>query len=804
MIVWGHGLERYQDIIAMVHTTTPSVRLWYQKITSVKDIGKFVQNLYQEDVARVGGGHISAKTAYLKTKGNKLGVVVLFDPNRVVMTYGNGKWKISANKRMVDLKWTIRRAFNPNPDGKTVRDQFGVFSHHHVVHVSDTTEGVDPTLKGLGLPTTTTLQRTHHAFFTPWFIGPPSKYKVETVPVASLQIGCAATVGKCQQGKSVSVSESLQYAFAVGKEDLYAAYYSDGLFGGRLTDDHTVESFRRLRNSFVPEQYPPCQCGYDGVERRAMIVVGANNRILDGAHRAALLLANHSDARVPVVRMGVEGKQVDTCQRPVDSSSLKHVFQQMEDFGVEYVVLRGRPLDLSKNDHPDIDLLVANYAQACAFLTRTPCPTRNVKLQGVHAKGAYFDLRVPGDNYYPPRWAAKMMKNRVRGADGLWHLNGEDQYFAILYHAVVHKGHIGSGYLDEVRALSNICTLTPDLKTWVSCLKQWMQPRYEFSNTCHNCGGNYLTQVGLLNLCGKCAQQPRIDRAAGNLNQVTFVSALLQTNTGKHTEEDYTTWMKATLSFDEPMVVFTDKVSIASHVRKFRAHAANRTIIVPTSANECQIYARFGGTEFWEREVQKDSEAAAHRDWRLYVVWGEKTNWLHTVAKQNPFESDIFAWMDIGFVRTPQHVGGRLVQRLLNTTDHRIILFNPLRQRCPHVLDVHKRIYFGKKSAKGCQARRTRAVNDSVALHSAAGFIAGGIFLGTQQAVQWWHERFIQVTDEYASLQLFIGKEQYQYASIAVQWPQSVVVVKPHTIENFAQRFGNPWFSQIAWLRQLF
>ena len=133
----------------------------------------------------------------------------------------------------------------------------------------------------------------------------------------------------------MSVSESLQYAFAVGKEDLYAAYYSDGLFGGRLTDDHTVESFRRLRNSFVPEQYPPCQCGYDGVERRAMIVVGANNRILDGAHRAALLLANHSDARVPVVRMGVEGKQVDTCQRPVDSSSLKHVFQQMEDFGVQ-------------------------------------------------------------------------------------------------------------------------------------------------------------------------------------------------------------------------------------------------------------------------------------------------------------------------------------------------------------------------------------------------------------------------------------------------------------------------------------
>ena len=71
----------------------------------------------------------SLATAYLKTKGNKFGVVVLFD--RTVVADGVRQWQmeISANI-MVDLKWTIRRAFNPNPDGKTVRDQFGVFSHH--------------------------------------------------------------------------------------------------------------------------------------------------------------------------------------------------------------------------------------------------------------------------------------------------------------------------------------------------------------------------------------------------------------------------------------------------------------------------------------------------------------------------------------------------------------------------------------------------------------------------------------------------------------------------------------------------
>ena len=100
-----------------------------------------------------------------------------------------------------------------------------------------------------------------------------------------------------------------------------------------------------------------------------------------------------------------------------------------------------------------------------------------------------------------------MLQHRVRGSDGLWHLNDEHQYFAILYHAVVHKGHIGVGYLDEVHALSKVCTLTAHLQTWASCLKQWMEPRYEFSNTCHNCGGSYLAQVGLADICGHCEQE---------------------------------------------------------------------------------------------------------------------------------------------------------------------------------------------------------------------------------------------------------------------------------------------------------
>ena len=144
MIVWGHGLEHYQDIVAMVQATTPSVRIWFQKLLPVDNIGQFIDKLYQDDIARVGAGHIRAKTTYLQQVGRKIGVGVLFDPTPAMTTYGEGRWKIVGNKHVVDLKWAIRRAFNPNPNGNPKRDSHGVFSHHHVVHMSDTAEGVNP------------------------------------------------------------------------------------------------------------------------------------------------------------------------------------------------------------------------------------------------------------------------------------------------------------------------------------------------------------------------------------------------------------------------------------------------------------------------------------------------------------------------------------------------------------------------------------------------------------------------------------------------------------------------------------
>jgi len=829
MLVWGHGLPHYEGIVDSIHDSVPSAWIAFQKVVSIKSVDDLVTEVYSDDVARVGGSHIASKTGYLQSVAAEVGVLVVYDPFPDFQEYGEEKWAITANKHLVDLKWAVRQRFNPKLQPNAKRDSKGLYSHNHVVHVSDSASGVDEILLFLGLHATTSYLRSHTEIATPWFLPPPRTYGVERVRLDSLRIGCAVSIGKCRAGENVAVGDSPHYAFATGNQALYADYYREGRVKGYLTDDHTPKAFQRLQSQFVPDEYPSCVCGFDGIERRSMILVNEHNRVLEGAHRAALLMTADHEEEVEVVRVGVSGQRVADCavsmldtdtRRPLNMmetptpsspppsfSSVLDSFQSLDDFGVQYVVLRGQPLQ-REAAHPDIDVLVANYAQACAVLTNHLCPPRDVRMQGIRLREAYFDVRTIGDHYYPSKWAEQMLRRRVRAGDGLYHLHDEDQYYALLYHAVIHKGKIGAGYLQICQSLLSDCALTADIATWSTCLQKWMLGRFEFSETCHNCGESFLAEVGLANTCGDC-ENSAVPKGDSLLDyQATVVTAFFATGTGKHSRALYRTWMQNTLAIGDPLVMFTDSSSLASEIREFRSHAMNRTLIVPTTLVSAEFYHEFGGKAFWESQLLSDSEEALHRDWRLYVVWGEKSNWLFTVAKKNPFSTKHFVWIDCGYIRTPQfrRAHSRMVQRPLDATDDRTILFNihPIGNSCQHELDTTGRIYFGKISKDSCHAARTNAVNASVVLRPAGGFIGGGGFLGTRAAVERWHHRFIQVTHEYAKIGIFAGKEQYQMASIAVQWPHEVRVIQPHRMVDYAKHFGDPWFAMVPFLSGLF
>ena len=127
---------------------------------------------------------------------------------------------------------------------------------------------------------------------------------------------------------------------------------------------------------------------------------------------------------------------------------------------VDYAVLRNFehfPENATMEGHGDVDLLCTN-PQEVAFITNgTPVFTDAYRvLHRVMVGGApmLFDFRAVGDNYYDPAWAKDMLDRRVLSPKGFYHLNADDHFYGLLYHAAVHKPSIAADYVTRLIDLS--------------------------------------------------------------------------------------------------------------------------------------------------------------------------------------------------------------------------------------------------------------------------------------------------------------------------------------------------------------
>jgi hypothetical protein len=343
------------------------------------------------------------------------------------------------------------------------------------------------------------------------------------------------------------------------------------------------------------------------------------------------------------------------------------------------------------------------------------------------------------------------------------------------------------------------------MSTWLSCLKPWMQSHhYEFSNSCHNCGGELLQSVSLEDTCGKCGVY---EHENGQFN-TTVVTAFYRTSTAKHSPEDYMNWMGNLLAIAEPMVIFVENSELVDRVLKLREHAKNRTVVVPMPFESFSMYEMFGGKAFWQSQLDMDSEQGIHRDWRLYLVWNEKTSWLKDVSAHNPFRTKYFLWIDFGYIRESRFDNDLLMRRDY-IVDDKVYVVNvfPFKP-CQTEVDSTGKIFFGKLDAKtydasttSCPAIRTNSVNVSVDLRGARGLFGGGAIFGTAHAISQYTELFYDAIKTYASLSLFVGKEQYMMASIGVQNESALITIRPHKYPKYVEEFGDPWFAMVPFLQ---
>jgi hypothetical protein len=152
-------------------------------------------------------------------------------------------------------------------------------------------------------------------------------------------------------------------------------------------------------------------------------------------------------------------------------NSLSEVFAVLNS-SMSYLVLRNYDVlpDVDSFDaHGDIDLLVDDLNECIQVLNATKVHKlkyrRHYSIQ-VSDQKVYFDLRTISDRYYDPKWAGRMLISRQEHR-GFFIPNDLDNYFSLLYHALVHKRKIAEDYIQKFNQLrnENIAILAPYMVT---------------------------------------------------------------------------------------------------------------------------------------------------------------------------------------------------------------------------------------------------------------------------------------------------------------------------------------------------
>eukprot|EP00547_Thalassionema_nitzschioides_P005927 CAMPEP_0194202726 /NCGR_PEP_ID=MMETSP0156-20130528/2675_1 /TAXON_ID=33649 /ORGANISM="Thalassionema nitzschioides, Strain L26-B" /LENGTH=260 /DNA_ID=CAMNT_0038928301 /DNA_START=1065 /DNA_END=1847 /DNA_ORIENTATION=+ len=196
------------------------------------------------------------------------------------------------------------------------------------------------------------------------------------------------------------------------------------------------------------------------------------------------------------------------------------------------------------------------------------------------------------------------------------------------------------------------------------------------------------------------------------------------------------------------MVIFTtpDQVPLFNKLRKNR----RQTHIIGIELNETKVVKDFGGVDFWQRQAALDPEQFIHSK-ELYIIWNEKGHFIEKAMEVNPFNTEFFAWVDMGYLRDDLLENQRMIRFL------------------PPILTKKQTLFLDVRS-----------------LVNGDEYLGGGFIGGYREGLTTWINSYYETLS--ANRDRFLGKDQPWMFQTCVQNPELCIWVQPRNT------YGDPWF----------
>lgn len=242
--------------------------------------------------------------------------------------------------------------------------------------------------------------------------------------------------------------------------------------------------------------------------------------------------------------------------------------------------------------------------------------------------------------------------------------------------------------------------------------------------------------------------------------QSTIVTAYFDIPS-KHRKAEYLNWMQNILSLKDAMVIFTT-IDMVPTVKNLRFNASDKTVVVPMDINSI-FAAKLKHQSFWENQLAMDPEKKLHKSYQLFWIWLSKSWFVTETIQKNPFNSEIFVWMDIGSFRINEYNNKKLI--------------------------LHEEII--PKTAMLLMARSTPKITKNMFVQKNKDnvWVSGAHMAGRIDVWGRFHDAFCNTIQGYVDQNLFVGEDQAVIQSTCQQHPTLCSFVTPDMVK------GSVWFG---------
>lgn len=265
------------------------------------------------------------------------------------------------------------------------------------------------------------------------------------------------------------------------------------------------------------------------------------------------------------------------------------------------------------------------------------------------------------------------------------------------------------------------------------------------------------------------------------MDDITLITAYFRINKNKY-NTDYIEWMSnLLLNLDKNLIIFTS-IDTYDLIKKLRENYKTKTFIIITSIEDFYNYKYI---DYYKKDYARDHMNVKFPNLRipeLYMIWNEKLKFIEKSMDLNPYKTNYFTWIDIGYVRNKVYIEKYLKKGFPNV--------ERLKEDKIYMLNIDYN--FTEEDFKDPYNQKFRYIDNK---------IGGGFIIGNEKNLRKMIDEFYNVIlIDYMKNDYFIGEDQTLYTSLYLKNPEMIKLIRGDNDETTIPYCEMKWFYFLKYL----